>query len=231
MASELELANHVQRVLQKNLVDFHGVLASVSDPAAKRYGRLVEKHPLWPRARLVKFAIKKPINKAAELGAAAGGIAFLPGVGSGLSIAAIVGSSLKFFSYCVEASDTVALSHSFDMNNDEVRSAARLCVLYWTIPAKARPDFSPAPPSTSAELMTLGPNGRRVLLAHTDEIMQRWGAAVATWRLSAAAPFGVGAVAGIYSSFLPIKLSVRSAELFYASKPAPELMDIDASEE
>jgi hypothetical protein len=214
---ELELVNQLQGVIRRNLTGFRVVLTESADAAAQRYASMAGKKPSWSRSQLVKTLVARPANKAARSGAAAGGLAFIPGVFTGASAIAVATSSLKLLAHCVETSDLVASSHNFNLSEEHTRHAARLCVLHISTPKRARISLATEPSQSAARLLRLSPLGQQTLLDSSDDIVVRWGVAVATWRLSAVAPFGVGAFMGAWTSYAPVKRTIRSAEQFFAA--------------
>lgn len=217
MSQELELAGQVQRAVTRNITDFQRILSISADAHVKRYTALQAKKPAWSREQLIKSLIAKPANRSARLGGAAGGVAFLPGVGTGLSVAGVGASTLKLLESCLETIDLVAISHGFDLRNANRRDCARITVLHMCTPEKARVMLSPRPPRSSRELEYFTDGDFDSLFGASRDILYRWGVAVASWRLSAAAPFGIGAFMGAWTSYAPVKLSARNAEVFFNS--------------
>src|SRR5687768_14773021 len=103
---ELELREAAQHLVSRNLPDLQRILRQPAEPTVARYGRLQAERPRWSREQLVKTLIRRPANQSARRGGAAGGVAFLPGIGTGLSIAAVVGSTAKTLQYSIECIDT-----------------------------------------------------------------------------------------------------------------------------
>ena len=214
-SQELELAGRVRGVLVDDLAGIHRMLAAGPDEVVAQYAALAHKNPRWSRVQLVQAMTRPASRGATRRGAAAGGLAFIPGWGTALSLGLVATTSPKLLESSVYAIDTVACSYGFDLRDDALRQAARLCVLYWTMPKKTRPPFHPPPPSTAHDLRAQPPGENETLLMHEDEILMRWGASVASWRLSATAPLGVGAAAGAWASYLPIKKAIAAAEGFF----------------
>jgi len=202
-------------------------MAKPADGARQRYVELEQKKPLLSRPQLVKQLIAKPANRSARLGGAAGGIGFIPGIGTGLSVAAVAASTLKLLAFCIESIDLVAHSHHFDMSDEELRQGARLCVLHLSTPERWRVSFAPELPVSAEKLLQLPTEGLVRLVDSSDDVAIRWGVAVASWRLSAAAPFGIGAFAGAWTSYAPVRLSVRSAEQFFAPHPGEAMIELN----
>jgi hypothetical protein len=206
----------VQQVIQRNIIDFRQVLKESPEGTLNRYAKLETSKPSWRRERIVKSLIAKPANRVARLGGAAGGVAFLPGIGTGLSVAAVAASTLRVLEASVEAIDVIARSHEIDFRDDARREGARLCVLNLTTPQRARISLSPPLPADAGVMMRVGSDDLEFILGATDDVVYRWAASVASWRLSAAAPFGIGAFMGAWTSYAPIRLATKSAEAFFS---------------
>jgi hypothetical protein len=222
---EIEIASQVQQLVQRNITDFRQVLRKPAGPTVARYSKLQASKPGWSREQIVKSLVKKPANRSARYGGAAGGVAFLPGVGTGLSVAGVAASTLKLLDSCVEAIDVVALSHEFDLEDERVRDCARLCIVYMSTPERGRVLLNPRPPAQAQVLLRMTSDEVDQLRASADDIVYRWTVTVASWRLSAAAPFGIGAFMGAWTSYAPVRMAVRSAERFFGSGSVVHLED------
>jgi hypothetical protein len=219
IGQELELVTRLQSVLYQNIGRVRDILGSSPDAVIRRYDSLAEKNPLWSRGQLIQTMTKVSSRGATRLGGAAGGLAFLPGWGTALAFGLVASSSPKMLRYSVDAIDAVAWGNGFDLQDERLCRAGRVCVLYWTIPEGLRLRLSSPPPVSASNLMSLTPSELENLLRHADEIVLRWGSAVGSWRIASLAPYGTGAFAGAWASYLPIKYAVRAAEEFYSIRP------------
>jgi hypothetical protein len=224
-----EIAGGILEKMRGHFLDLYGALEQ--EPNTKllsRYDRDIQAGGR-AAARALKKAIAWPANRAAAEGGAAGGFAFVPPYGTAASLSLVAAATLPLLRHCVEAHDVIAHASGRELREPVHRRTARLLVITATLPPKWRP---------GAAVWDIGANqGAADTIHHWDmaDCQRAWDereAAVRQWvigwtvpRSTSALPFGIGAFAGAWTGYTPVKSTVRAAERFYRSARPVELED------
>ena len=223
------LATSVLKEIKKHLLDLYGALEK--EPDLKLLSRYDQDATAGGRTaeRALKKAVAGPANLAAARGAGAGGFAFIPPYGTATSLALVVSTTVPLLRSCVDVHDVIAHASNNDLADPVRRRTARLLVITATLPPRWRP---------GAAVWDTGANEgaanivRRWSMADCQRLWEGREAAIRQWvigwtvpRSSSALPFGVGAFAGAWTGYAPVKSTIRAAERFYRSDSSVELED------
>ena len=221
------LATNVLKEINKHLFDLYGTLEK--EPDLKLLDRYDQDANARGRTagRALKKAVAGPANRAAARGAAAGGFAFVPPYGTAASLALVVSATVPLLRSCVDVHDVIAHASNNDLADPVRRRTARLLVITATLPPRWRP---------GAAVWNTGANEgavdtvRRWSVADCQRLWEEREAAIRQWvigwtvpRSSSALPFGLGAFAGAWTGYTPVKSTIRAAERFYRSDSSVEL--------
>jgi hypothetical protein len=215
------LAAAIMKELDKHILNLYGVLEREPNPKLlTQYDRDIAAGGR-AAANAVRKAIAGPANRAAARGAMAGGFAFLPPYGTAASLATVVAATVPLLRSCVDAHDVVAHACGRALTEPPRRRAARLLVATATLPPQLRP--------AAAVWDAGGVEGgvEQVIgwdLAECERLWEDRATAMRQWvigwtlpRASSVIPFGIGAFAGAWTGYAPVKSTIRAAERFYKS--------------
>jgi hypothetical protein len=223
------LATAILKEMDKHIWNLYGVLEQ--EPNSKILAQYDSDIAAGGRAaaNAQRKAIAGPANRAAARGAAAGGFAFLPPYGTAASLATVVAATVPLLRSCVDAEDVVAHATGQELIEPQRRRVARLLVVTATLPPQFRP---------GAAVWDIGGNEGGVSAlrgwsaAECDALWEARSTAMRQWviswtvpRASSAIPFGVGAFAGAWTGYAPVKSTIRAAERFYGSRRPVEFGD------
>jgi hypothetical protein len=218
------LAAAIMKEAEKHIWDLYGVLEQ--EPSSKLLTQYDRDIAAGGRsaANALRKTIAGPANRAAARGAAAGGFAFLPPYGTAASLATVAAATVPLLRSCVDVHDVVAHAAGRALIDPRHRRVARLLVVTATLPPQFRPGAAiwstGAGDGAVSEIFNWDAAACDRVWENRAEAMRQWVIGWTVPRASSAIPFGIGAFAGAWTGYAPVKSTIRAAERFYGAQRA-----------
>ena len=199
------------------------VVRSRYEPARVSVAALRAQRPAASPAQLADAVIARYRRELGAMGAASGGVAAVPGIGTGIVIAGSVSetgwSVVRLGQMILE----LGLVHGHDARGLEERRGWVLAVLALALGAGEGLEQAAGRVVGRGGVVALralpAAQVTRVNRTVAARLLLRWGSAQAAMRLGNAIPFGVGAAVGVGANVLLVNLVGARARAFFDTEP------------